>query len=98
TPEKLAELLSWGFRRWLKLPGALSANEFREKAADVRTPNGLPYKLRSYFCKDDQLFRIADCTYALSNQWSHARVEEAADLIRSAFPQLNLSYEKKLKE
>jgi hypothetical protein len=97
TPEKLASLLSWGFRRWLKLPGSLSEAEFREKAAEVRTPAGLPYKLSRYYSKEDQLFRVGGNTYALSNQWSHARVEEAADRIAVGFPELKLSYEKKEK-
>jgi hypothetical protein len=98
SPEKLADVLSWGKRRWIKIPGELSEGEFRERAAELLAPSGVPYQLKRYFCKEDELFRVAGNTYALSNQWNHQIVQEAATIVRDTFPELKLSFDKKQKE
>lgn len=91
-------MLSWKKRRWIKIPGGISEAEFRESAMGRQAPSGFPYRLNRYFCKDDELFRFNGSTYALSNQWNHENVQEAAARIRDTFPQLKLSFEKKEKD
>jgi hypothetical protein len=94
SPEKLTDVLSWGKKRWIKAPGELSEADFRDQAAQLPSPSGASYQLKRYFCKEDELFRVAGNTYALSNQWNHESVQDAAAAIRDTFPDLHLSFHK----
>jgi hypothetical protein len=94
SPDKLTDVLSWGKRRWIKVPGELSEADFREQAAQLLSPMGVPYQLKRYFCKEDELFQVAGNTYALSNQSNHGNVQNAAATIQDTFPDLHLSFHK----
>lgn len=82
-------------RKWLVVDGHTST---REAFVDlVRTKIGPDNSLdeRRWFLNDDELFRDATSTFALSNQWSGAEVLPIIDEIAERHPQLGISYEAK---
>lgn len=69
--------------------GRLNSEQFRER---YRAAHPADSGVR-YFMKDEELFHIDDKTYAFSNQWGVTTLE-AADALKTAFPELNINYER----
>ncbi|MCY4209713.1 MAG: endonuclease NucS [Gammaproteobacteria bacterium] len=70
--------------------GKLNSEQFREQYRAAHPADG---NVR-YFIKDDELFHIDGKTYAFSNQWSKDTTPEAVDALKTAFPELNINYER----
>lgn len=89
TPEQLSSLIYWRenalFKRY---QGELSADEFKEKIM-VGDVGGQVARVDRFFHTDDQLFRVAGGTYALTNQWG-ARTAEAVKLIVEKYTELQI--------
>ena len=93
SPIDLSNLISW--RRgtlFFVVDGELDEQKFTEKLK-AKDSGGKNSKTSRYFCKQQELFFVDGKTYALSNQWG-ARTEEAAKLICSHFPKLEISFER----
>ena len=69
--------------------GKLSSDQFREQYRAAHPADG---NVR-YFIKDEELFHIDDKTYAFSNQWGET-TREAVDALKTAFPELDINYER----
>jgi hypothetical protein len=92
TPEQIMEAIPR--RLFLVVEGNCDSREqFEEKAANMRTPNGSSYDLGRFFIDSDQLFRIGGKTYALSNQWSKKEVPGLEKLI-AQYHQASISFAK----
>jgi hypothetical protein len=78
-------------RKFLGVPGKLSADEFRFLASTMKTKNGASYDFRRFYATDGDLFFSEGMTWALSNQWSISRLPELDQLI-GKYPQAQLSY------
>ena len=69
--------------------GKLDSEQFREQYRAARPADG---NVR-HFMKDEELFHIDGKTYAFSNQWGVTTLE-AVDALKTAFPELNINYER----
>lgn len=69
--------------------GKLNSEQFTEQYRAAHPADG---NVR-YFIKDKELFHIDDKTYAFSNQWGVTTLE-AVDALKTAFPELNINYER----
>lgn len=90
TPDELINVIHW--RRgtlFKKFTGELTEEAFTQLIMEDDT-GGTVARVNRFFHKEDQLFRIAGSTYALSNQWG-TQTREAAELIAKAFPEMNIS-------
>jgi hypothetical protein len=88
APEELEE--ATGRKMFEVVDGEVTGEAFRADIAS-RRPND-PTFLKRYFCRDDQLFRVNNKTYALTNQWSKASMEPAMTAITSKFGAKGISY------
>ena len=79
--------------KWISVEGELSAEAFREQASKLQAKCGGTYKLRRYFCEDEELFRVNGRTYALSNQWSVNSID-AVDELMAMLPSGAVGYVK----
>jgi hypothetical protein len=79
--------------RWFSVDGEVNADGFRAKASTMRGKNGAPYDLDRYFCDNDQLFRIAGRTYALTNQWGLGDLSQL-DVLIAMLPPGTVTYAK----
>lgn len=79
SPEQVGSVIPPG--QWLSVDGEFSADEFRAKASMLQAKFGGRYDLRKYFCEEEQLFRVAGKTYALTNQWGLGRLSQLEELI-----------------
>jgi hypothetical protein len=70
-------------RNWLEVDGEVPADEFKRKALESK--DGRALDLERYFCGDDELFRIAGRTYALTRMWGKPNISIVHALI-SKFP------------
>ena len=77
--------------KFIGIPGHLNSQEFRAKAAQMKTKTGAGYDFRRYYLDDDELFFSEEKTWALSNQWSISRLPELDELIRK-YPNSHISY------
>ena len=50
-------------------------------------------RIRPFIMKDEELFHIDGKTYAFSNQWGVTTLE-AVDALKTAFPELDINYER----
>jgi hypothetical protein len=91
SQEQVASVLPPG--RWLSVEGEVDAEGFRAKASTMQGKLGAQYNLRKYFCDDDELFRIAGRTYALTNQWGLGGLPQLDALI-ALLPSGSVSYAK----
>ncbi len=92
-PEDIANLISW--RRsnlFVHFDGRFEGEEFASMV-DQKYSGGKLLRSQRYFCKDNELFRLPNKTYALSNQWG-TRTEETASKILRMWPELKIRYEK----
>ena len=69
--------------------GKLDSEQFREQYRAAHPADG---NVR-HFMKDEELFHIDGKTYAFSNQWGVTTLE-AVDALKTAFPELNINYER----
>lgn len=69
--------------------GKLNSEQFGEQ---YRAAHPTDSRTR-YFMKDEELFHIDGKTYAFSNQWGRITFE-AVDALKTAFPELNINYER----
>ena len=67
--------------RWLSVDGELNSTDFRAKASALQAKHGGRYDLSRYYCEDDQLFRVAGRTYALTTQWGLGSLAQLDELI-----------------
>lgn len=92
--EAVAQLFPAGSRSFIAVGGNCDAIEFAARASQLKSDSGKPIRLIRYFCADDELFRGADKTYALTNQWTHSTALPAVDKIIGHFPELEMTYAK----
>jgi hypothetical protein len=52
-------------RKFIAIPGKLSAGEFRKKVSEMKTRTGADYDFRRYYMDDDELFFSDGMTWAL---------------------------------
>lgn len=90
-PEQIMEIIPP--RKWLKVPGHCSAEQLRQKSAEMRTVSGGNYDLRRFFIADDELFHVDGVTYALSNQFSRHHLP-MMDRLAEAFPEAQIRFSK----
>lgn len=88
SPEEVSKFINWRGDLFISFNGTLDEKGFSEQLMKLDTGGKLP-KTKRYFCKQDELFIIDDKTYALTNQWG-LRSEEAANLLSSKYPQMNI--------
>lgn len=79
--------------KWISVEGEVSAPEFQDKASKLQAKLGGKYDLHRYFCEDEELFRLGERTYALSNQWSLNTIQVVNELI-DHLPPGSMSYAK----
>lgn len=91
TPASILEFLPE--RKLLSVPGECSPDEFREKAAELKTQSGSAYDLRRFFIAPDELIIVGGSTYALSNQWSRYDLP-ALDRLIGRYPEAGITYTK----
>jgi hypothetical protein len=79
-----------GRRIFEHVDGVVDSDAFRAEL-QRRRPNDTKV-LRRYFCADDELLVIEGSTYAISNQWTKATMEQAMDALVQKFAAHGLSY------
>jgi len=77
TPDEIRNAVPWRSGIFLSAEGCLTGQQLMSMA-----PTKSPTR---FFCNDDELFHVADKTYALSNQWGE-RTEEAVTNIMACLP------------
>ena len=87
-PQRVAEALP---RRKLRVfDGDLDREGVIDRIMEDDRGGVLPLWKR-FFCDDDELVRVEDRTYVVSNQWGIETLDTADSLVR-AFPDLNFAY------
>ena len=91
SPEQIDDVFPQ--KKFLKVSGSCSADEFEAKVSQMRNTNGGMYDVQRYYAEQDELFRVNGDTYALTNQWSRKRPSGLDQLI-AKYPEAGLSYVK----
>ena len=78
-------------RKFVKVDGQCTSDEFRAKLSVMKKLNGGPYETKRYFLDEGELIFVNGITYALSNQWSKKRLPELDQLI-AKYPEAEISY------
>lgn len=68
TPQQIMQ--NFPDRKLLAVEGEVGAEEFRKRAAALRTSTGNPVDLHRYFIEDGALIAVGGRTYAVSKMWS----------------------------
>jgi hypothetical protein len=80
-------------RKFLGVPGRVTADEFRIKASQLTNAAGVPYDLNRRFLNEGDLIYSDGWTWALSNQWSRYQLPVLDELI-TKYPKAKISYSK----
>jgi len=80
-------------RKFIRIPGDLSGDQFRERMTQIQRPNGGSYHPRRWYL-DDELLRSNGETVALSNQWGIGNLP-ALDKLLGAFSDQQIGYVKR---
>lgn len=94
TPERIADVVPGGSRRWLWVEGEVDADAFKAMAAERARSEGRQFEARRWFCGPDDLVHVGGRTYAFSNQWGSGRVKfgNLLSAVLAAFPEANISF------
>ncbi len=95
TFEEILEIIPE--RKFVKVDGRCTPEEFRIKLSAMKKSNGSPYETKRYFLDEGELIFVNGTTYALSNQWSIKRLPELDQLI-AKYPEAGISYSEAVDE
>ena len=88
TPDEIEN--ATGRKLFAFVEGTVEGEAFRTELARRRPNDVLAHK--RYFSRDDQLFVVDHKTYALTNQWSKAKMEPTMAALIAKYGSFGLSY------
>jgi len=94
SPESIMEVVDWRKATMLRaVEGVVGTEEFVRLSTEKAEEAGRRFDSRRYFVGEDELIFTENRTYAFTKQWGN-RTFEAIDLLKQAFPQIEISYVK----
>jgi len=66
--------------KWFEVDGEVQSSEFVKAAYEFKALSGRVFNTDRYFIRDEELFRMKNKTYALSNQWGKSTQEHVSKL------------------
>lgn len=94
TPEAITDVVGWKRSTMFRaVDGVVGQAEFVRLATEKAKEDGRRFDARRYYVGDDELIVSGNRTYAFTNQRGN-RTFQAIDLLKEAFPDTKISYEK----
>jgi len=92
-PEEIAALFDWRPNRvWYFVDGEVDAVAFEDLAAEKANSNGPSFDSRRWFCREGELIRANNRTFAFSNQWGGKSWLKGMECLKQRYPQLRIDF------
>ena len=96
-PSKFPERIAGTDDIFVCVKGNVNSEKFIKLAQVERKKVNRTFDSKRYFCRDDELIKLGNLTYAVINQWTLEGFKEIMNLLKNDYPKFKINYRREEK-